>query len=35
MNGIDTRRCDNDPHVIAAVAKLFWADRKLEKVRRC
>ena len=27
------RRCDNDPHVIAAVAKLFWADRKLEKAR--
>eukprot|EP00959_Pyramimonas_sp_CCMP1952_P115382 2411807-Pyramimonas_sp.AAC.3 len=22
------RRCDNDPHVIAAVAQLFWHDRK-------
>jgi pre-mRNA-processing factor 6 len=27
------KRCDNDSHVIAAVAKLFWADRKIEKAR--
>jgi len=27
------RRCDNDPHVIAAVAQLFWHDRKVEKAR--
>ena len=24
--------CDNDPYVIAAVAQLFWADRKTDKV---
>lgn len=23
------KRCDNDPHVVAAVAQLFWADRKV------
>ncbi|XP_042501431.1 protein STABILIZED1 [Macadamia integrifolia] len=27
------KRCDHDPHVIAAVAKLFWHDRKVEKAR--
>ena len=27
------KRCDHDPHVIAAVAKLFWNDRKVEKAR--
>ena len=27
------KRCDNDPYVIAAVAKLFWNDRKVEKAR--
>ncbi|KAG9445376.1 hypothetical protein H6P81_016716 [Aristolochia fimbriata] len=27
------KRCEHDPHVIAAVAKLFWHDRKVEK--RC
>lgn len=27
------KRSDHDPHVIAAVAKLFWADRKVEKAR--
>ncbi|OMP07873.1 RNA-processing protein, HAT helix [Corchorus olitorius] len=26
-------KCDNDPHVIAAVAKLFWHDRKVDKAR--
>lgn len=23
------KRCDNDPFVVAAVAQLFWADRKV------
>uniref|UniRef100_A0A0D3EM16 PRP1 splicing factor N-terminal domain-containing protein n=1 Tax=Oryza barthii TaxID=65489 RepID=A0A0D3EM16_9ORYZ len=27
------KRCDHDPHVIAAVAKLFWHDRKFDKAR--
>ncbi|KAK4762235.1 hypothetical protein SAY87_030119 [Trapa incisa] len=27
------KNCDNDPHVIAAVAKLFWQDSKVEKAR--
>lgn len=27
------KRCDNDPHVVAAVAQLFWADRKIDKAR--
>ena len=27
------KRCDNDPYVIAAVAILFWSDRKLDKAR--
>ncbi|XP_020592456.1 protein STABILIZED1 [Phalaenopsis equestris] len=27
------KRSDHDPHVIAAVAKLFWYDRKVDKAR--
>ncbi|CAK9227238.1 unnamed protein product [Sphagnum troendelagicum] len=27
------KRCDHDPFVIAAVAKLFWQDRKVDKAR--
>ncbi|GKU90928.1 hypothetical protein SLEP1_g4869 [Rubroshorea leprosula] len=27
------KKCDQDPHVIAAVAKLFWHDRKVDKAR--
>uniref|UniRef100_A0A0C9S9J4 TSA: Wollemia nobilis Ref_Wollemi_Transcript_239_3443 transcribed RNA sequence n=1 Tax=Wollemia nobilis TaxID=56998 RepID=A0A0C9S9J4_9CONI len=27
------KRCDHDPYVIAAVAKLFWHDRKVDKAR--
>ncbi|KAL3526997.1 hypothetical protein ACH5RR_011653 [Cinchona calisaya] len=27
------KKCDQNPHVIAAVAKLFWHDRKVEKAR--
>ena len=27
------KRCDHDPYVIAAVAKLFWNDRKVDKAR--
>ncbi|KAH7861766.1 hypothetical protein Vadar_030596 [Vaccinium darrowii] len=27
------KRCDHDPHVIAAIAKLFWHDRKVDKAR--
>ncbi|RZC75172.1 hypothetical protein C5167_050644 [Papaver somniferum] len=27
------KRCNNDPHVIAVVAKMFWHDRKLDKAR--
>jgi pre-mRNA-processing factor 6 len=27
------KKCDHDPHVIAAVAKLFWIDRKVDKAR--
>jgi len=27
------KKCDNDPHVIVAVATIFWADRKLDKAR--
>lgn len=27
------KRCDHDPFVIAAVARLFWHDRKVEKAR--
>jgi pre-mRNA-processing factor 6 len=27
------KHCDNDPHVICAVAQLFWHDRKVDKAR--
>lgn len=27
------KRCDNDPHVVAAVAQLFQAERKIDKAR--
>lgn len=27
------KKCDHDAHVIAAVAKLFWHDRKVDKAR--
>ncbi len=27
------KACDNDPHVMAAVAMLFWVDRKVDKAR--
>lgn len=27
------KKCDNDPHVIVAVARIFWQDRKIEKAR--
>ncbi|KAI3940978.1 hypothetical protein MKW92_005708 [Papaver armeniacum] len=27
------KRCNNDPHVIAVVAKMFWHDRKVDKAR--
>eukprot|EP00899_Mesostigma_viride_P008244 jgi/Mesvir1/17420/Mv08704-RA.1 len=27
------KRCDNDPYIIAAVATLFWHDRKVDKAR--
>ena len=27
------KRCDNDPFVIVAVAKIFWADKKIDKAR--
>jgi len=27
------KRCDNDPLVIVAVAKIFWSDRKIDKAR--
>lgn len=27
------KRCDNDPFVIVAVAKIFWEDRKIDKAR--
>uniref|UniRef100_A0A1S4DKM0 Protein STABILIZED1-like n=1 Tax=Nicotiana tabacum TaxID=4097 RepID=A0A1S4DKM0_TOBAC len=27
------KKCDHDPHVIVAVAKLFWQERKVEKAR--
>eukprot|EP00741_Cyanophora_paradoxa_P005336 tig00000880_g5175.t1 len=27
------KRCENDPHVVLAVAKLFWSDRKIDKAR--
>jgi pre-mRNA-processing factor 6 len=28
------KHCDNNPHVISAVAQLFWQDHKIEKARR-
>ncbi|PWA91115.1 hypothetical protein CTI12_AA093040 [Artemisia annua] len=28
------KRCEHDSHVIAAIAKLFWHDRKIDKARR-
>ena len=27
------KKCDHDPAVLLAVAKLFWAERKLQKAR--
>ncbi|MFS8018977.1 putative tetratricopeptide-like helical domain superfamily, pre-mRNA-processing factor 6/Prp1/STA1 [Helianthus anomalus] len=27
------KKCEHDPHVIVAIGKLFWNDRKVEKVR--
>ncbi|KAF9608364.1 hypothetical protein IFM89_009483 [Coptis chinensis] len=27
------KKCSHDPHVIAAIAKLFWYDRKVDKAR--
>ena len=27
------KACDNDPHVVLAVSRLFWRDRKEEKAR--
>ncbi|XP_010522629.1 PREDICTED: protein STABILIZED1 [Tarenaya hassleriana] len=34
MKSIDAmKKCDHDPHVIAAVAKLFWQDMKVDKAR--
>eukprot|EP01027_Heterolobosea_sp_BB2_P016193 GEZU01023080.1.p1 GENE.GEZU01023080.1~~GEZU01023080.1.p1 ORF type:complete len:983 (-),score=312.18 GEZU01023080.1:84-3032(-) len=27
------KKCDKDAHVIVAIAKLFWSDRKLDKAR--
>ncbi|KAI4341087.1 hypothetical protein MLD38_025857 [Melastoma candidum] len=27
------KNCSHDPHVLAAVAKLFWQDRKVDKAR--
>ncbi len=27
------RKCDNDPYIIAAIAILFWSDRKIDKAR--
>ncbi|CAM9945628.1 unnamed protein product, partial [Choristocarpus tenellus] len=28
------KRCDNNPSVIAAVARRFWSDRKYPKARK-
>lgn len=28
------KKCENDPYVYISVAKLFWKERKFEKVRR-
>eukprot|EP01119_Soliformovum_irregulare_P017877 TRINITY_DN5376_c0_g1_i4.p1 TRINITY_DN5376_c0_g1~~TRINITY_DN5376_c0_g1_i4.p1 ORF type:complete len:1818 (+),score=627.39 TRINITY_DN5376_c0_g1_i4:113-5566(+) len=27
------KRCDNDPHVIVSVARIFWGDRKSDKAK--
>ena len=27
------KKCEHDPHVLLAVSKLFWADRKIQKCR--
>ena len=27
------KKCEHDPHVLLAVAKLFWAERKVQKCR--
>ena len=27
------KKCEHDPHVLLAVSKLFWADRKIQKAR--
>ena len=27
------KKCNDDPHIIAAVAQLFWQDRKIDKGR--
>lgn len=27
------KRCNNDPYIVAAVAQLFWNDRKVDKAR--
>jgi hypothetical protein len=27
------KKCEHDPHVLLAVAKLFWAERKIQKCR--
>jgi pre-mRNA-processing factor 6 len=27
------KRCDNDPIIIATIARLFWAERKVDKAR--
>ena len=27
------KKCEHDPHVLLAVAKLFWAERKIQKSR--
>ena len=26
------KRCNDDPHIIAAVAQLFWHDRKVDRL---
>ena len=27
------KKCEHDPHVLLAVSKLFWSERKLQKCR--
>merc|ERR1712241_1294658 len=29
------KKCEHDPQVLLAVAKLFWAERKIQKCREC